>query len=181
MEKAFACQLEIQAQHMGSDELLFAASTLPLPDLSVMDKQVEELERDVWVEMDRMLRLLGEAQPGLQIPVPAQLLGLLPTGADWPSGFQLETYAEKLEANEAVVGTHSKSPFVRLSRAFPSYPILKRASRFSYVVWVLLDTVSFNSQLASKGEVLRTLSLRERLRTAKHAFERLNEAILLMK
>lgn len=180
MESAFADQLEAEAQTLGSDELLFAASTLPLPDMSFLDNEVVGLERDVWIEIDRMLRLLGEVQPGLKIPVPAQLLGLLPTGTKWPPGFKLESYADKLEAGDSMVGTYSKSPFVRLSRTYPNYPVLKRAGRFSYVVWMILYTVSFDNQGATKEEVLRTTSLRERLSKAHGQLQRLNDALTSM-
>jgi len=180
LETAFATQLDMQAQASGDDELLFAASTLPLPDLSIFDNEVVALERDVWIALDRMIRLLERAQPGLRIPVPAQMLGLLPTGVEWPATFRLHKYADKLESEKASIGTHSKSPFVRLSREFPSYPVLRRAGRFSYVVWMILYTVSFDNQGADKEEVLRTTSVRERLRTAASQLQKLNQALKSM-
>jgi hypothetical protein len=130
------------------------------------DNDVLLLELEVWVELDRMIRLLQQIQPNMQIPVPSQMLGLLPIDVDWPDDFQLHTCAERLETNASSVGTHSTSPFVRLSRRFPSYPSTRRASRLSYAVWIMLSTFMFDGKPMDLQKLLETTSVNKRLQMA---------------
>jgi hypothetical protein len=62
------------------------------------------------------LDLLAQINPGIQIPVWAQLLGLLPilndSGGRWPDRFQLEQYAAWLQHKSASIRMSKKSPFV---------------------------------------------------------------------
>lgn len=46
------------------------------------------IEQELWISIDSFLRLLEHVNPdpSSRIPVPAQILGLLPTGIDWPEG-----------------------------------------------------------------------------------------------
>mmetsp|Transcript_38770 Transcript_38770/g.82740 ORF Transcript_38770/g.82740 Transcript_38770/m.82740 type:complete len:515 (+) Transcript_38770:153-1697(+) len=179
MKEALLANLAKRAEESGDDEILLASKTLPSPDILVStDEDTIELERDLWIKVDEMLQLLGKAQPGVRIPVPSQILGLLPVDADWPDGFRLQEYAEQLEENEAKIGTYSKSPFIRLSKVYPEYPTIRRASRFSYTVWLLIDGLgAIGGELFSKEQYLNMDLCRDRLRNTIDYVELINVAI----
>ena len=127
-------------------------------------KEVLYYEYKVWIELDELIQLLEHATNGLiRIPIPSQLLGLLPPTEDgitqynidddddssssyykyWPDTFRLESYAVQLEKSDGQIGTHTKSPFVRVGYCSDeSYPKLRRASRFSYAIWIILENLS---------------------------------------
>lgn len=166
-------------------------------------------ERDAWLKLDELLRLLGVAARGeVGLPVPTQILGLLPKTScalapvaereagksetnpiaialeprPWPGGFSLVGTADRMEAAEtATVGTHSESPFVRVDAAsYRSYPPLRRAQRFSYAVWTLIDSVDLDSAGGDGGEdpygrarILEIGSTRERLALATEKMDRI--------
>ena len=174
LQDAMTRFLSRRAEECGGDDVLLASTTFQVSNYRDHQSSAEEdviaKERDVWVKLDEMVRLLEKAQPGSRIPVPSQLLGLLPTNAKWPKEFRLEEYADRLEVESAKIGTYSKSPFVRLSRVYPEYPSIRRAGRLSYTVWLLIDGVSdlIGAQF-SKEEYLNTLRVSERLRkTVQH-------------
>lgn len=175
---AFSRRLARRAEECGGDDLLLAGATFRWSDVaSSSEEDVVALERDVWIKLDEMIRLLGRAQPGARIPVPAQLLGLLPTDADWPDAFRLEGYAAALGENGAAIGTFSKSPFVRLGDACPDYPPMRRASRLSYTVWLLIESVSAIGGGFDKERYLNTLGVGDRLKTTLQYLELINKAI----
>jgi len=160
--------------HFFPDELVFGDSTTTTT--STDNLRTKEIEFKVWVALDEMLRLLSST--GLQVSVPSQLLGLLPTDPflSWPINFQLESYALQFEQKNANVGTFSKSPFVRVSLC-ESYPSLRRAKRLSYSIWILLDNL-----LASVGtdgkpsqqELLELTSVNDRLALVYRHLESIN-------
>lgn len=136
-----------------------------------------QLEYKVWVAVDQMLRLLALLNPGLRIPVPSQMLGLLPLedeGRAWPTGFRLQEYANELQSNNAMIGTSTKSPFVRVSSSKHKYPPLRRATRLSYAVWILLDSIvpSPKSQV-----LLEETSIARRLEYALRKVEGINDSL----
>lgn len=187
----FQTRLSHEAEISGNDALLLATTTMvpPTDDKNCTTTYltdgypVTHYERNVWIQLDQMIQLLEKAQPGLRIPVPSQLLGLLPIDAEWPSGFRLEEYAEKLDGNDkARVGTFSKSPFVRLSRTFPEYPPMRRAGRLSYAVWLLLDSIAIGGEkdLDRKQELLETPIICERLQKAIDQLSAVNFALQSM-
>ena len=90
------------------------------------------------------------------MPVPTQILGLLPRDppSPWPSSFSLQHYATQLEIEKLLVGTYSKSPFVRVDD-LKGYSPLRRAQRFSYAIWTLTDTVvALDDNDVTKQDVL---------------------------
>jgi Lon protease-like protein len=140
----------------------------------------EEMEYQLWIALDEMLRLIQTAMNG-SAPIPSQLLGLLPTKPfkKWPNSFQLESYASQLEAKNASIGTHTKSPFVRVGLC-DSYPALRRANRLSYAIWILLDSilaaVGANDKL-SQQELLELTSANDRLELAYQHLESINTVL----
>ena len=121
-----------------------------------MDDSVFEMEQKVWIKLDEMLKLLQQlVDPSSEhsIPIPTQILGLLPlqSNAPWPEGFSMEKYATKLEIEKILVGTFSQSPFVRVDNV-EGYSPLRRAQRLSFVIWVLMDSVI---ALADDNEITR--------------------------
>lgn len=149
-------------------------------------EEVLELEKEAWIALDFMLQLLmavmEKANPnvpgGAQVPIPTQLLGLLPTDADWPEGFKLDAHADKLSKEKSLVGTMNKSPFVSVDRVAggPSYPPLRRAQRFSFAIWTLLESIMIGYDPAeqTRQSVLELKSVRERLEAAKRGLDAIN-------
>lgn len=148
---------------------------------SVGAKQVLELEHDVWVSLDLMIRLLTAVNPSTntQVPIPTQLLGLFPTNNKWPKGFRLDSFATQLQRQEMVVGTMSKSPFCLVDRAAPSYPPLRRAHRLSYAIWVLLDSIiaGGGAPQTTRQDILEMSSTKTRLLEAKTRIDAINMAL----
>lgn len=157
------------------DEVLFGvSSSSSSPD----NQSIEEMEQKVWIALDEMIRLMQAAVSG-NVPIPSQLLGLLPVNLDWPQGFQLDSYASQLEAKNAEIGTHTKTPFVRTSLC-GSYPSFRRANRLSYVIWILLNTLLAKvgaTGYPSPQELLELPSTEERLELACAHLESINTVL----
>eukprot|EP00980_Cylindrotheca_fusiformis_P028577 scaffold22612_cov138-Cylindrotheca_fusiformis.AAC.11 len=143
-------------------------------------KSTEDMEYQLWLALDEMLRLIQEAMNG-SVPIPSQLLGLLPTKPihPWPSSFHLESYASQLESKNASIGTHTKSPFVRVSHC-ESYPALRRANRLSYAIWILLGNILGAvgaTDTITQQELLEMTSVNDRLELAYQHLESINTVL----
>mmetsp|Transcript_8021 Transcript_8021/g.22289 ORF Transcript_8021/g.22289 Transcript_8021/m.22289 type:complete len:110 (+) Transcript_8021:508-837(+) len=91
-------------------------------------QRIVDTERDVWVALDTMIRLMAQINHRLQIPVPTQILGLLlDDSTEGPQSFQLDQYAAKLSQSNAQIGTAPKSPFIRTCENW-AYPPHRRAA-----------------------------------------------------
>lgn len=165
-------------------------------------------ESDTWIQVDNMLKLLRMVSGGYNVPVPTQMLGLLPRfrsvaeiGANgavvakkvpWPEDFDLHMVLKEIELapeRSAYVGTHSKSPFVRVDDGIDGsyrcgYSPLRRAQRLSYVVWSLTESID----LASEGDddeqeeygpqkILELGTTRERLELATEKMNKTNNLV----
>ena len=206
MELVYSNQLQHQGDVLGSDEVLMAATMFPMGSAasSIQDEETTALlllwEAKVWTQLQELLRRL--ARTGARVPIPSQLLGLLPPPVvestkssttttsiydrdrkadddkdlklDWS---ELERQAQQFEEQQASIVTYSHSPFVRVAHAVPDYPVARRASRFSFVIWTILATVSFDNQGASREEILQMSSAQERLGEAHRQLVRLNKAL----
>ena len=195
------------------EEHLFSASPMSIPENvgKFTEEKVVQLEYDVWVGVDALINLLHQLSSNPNearvTPVPTQMLGLLPrrgscfqdgNGASkasipWPDDFKLDQYATRLEDYAATmsVGTFSKSPFVRYDYAdndVTTYPIMRRAQRLSFVVWILLESIGIVgeddrggvSRPISKQEILEFPSITERLEAAKGRLDAINDALRLL-
>lgn len=147
--------------------------------------KVLELEQKLWIQLDEMIQLLQQLVESAEspvkgtMPVPTQILGLIPRDppSPWPSSFSLQHYATKLEIEKLLVGTYSKSPFVRVDD-LKGYSPLRRAQRFSYAVWTLMDTViALDDSDITKQEVLEMESTKERLEAAIHKMNLISNVI----
>ncbi len=106
------------------------------------------LEHKVWLCLDEMIQLLrafldSGKEAKAKMPIPSQLLGLLPVNPiqPWPDNFLLEKHARKLEDEELFVGTFSKSRFVRVDNHCVDYPHIRRAQRLSFAIWTLTESI----------------------------------------
>lgn len=168
---------------------------VPVSNSNEIERIVEKWEYKVWVELDQMLAFLRRANPNpykkLSVPVPAQMMGLLPQDPykPWPEEFMLDSYTEKLEGG--LIGTSTKSPFVRVpsmrqitkgdsvlesDKDHPGglfYPPLRRAHRLSYVVFMLLESIVVT---ASSIEAAPAGNLRQQLLEIPSLSGRLEEA-----
>ncbi|KAL7547926.1 hypothetical protein ACHAWF_011194 [Thalassiosira exigua] len=144
------------------------------------------MEYRVWTALDEMIRLLSAAASAT-VPVPSQLLGLLPQRSDWPREFVLENYAKSMATSGSSIGSAFHGPFVRVDRIAsvdPSaYSPLRRAQRLSYTIWLLLDGLKGTGAepgLPSHEEILATESVERRLGAAKEALEGINAVLKKM-
>ena len=149
-----------------------ATSTVALQYDVDVDDMVFDMERKVWIRLDKMISLLQKlVDPNKEqgVQVPTQILGLLPLEPNepWPEEFTLEKFAIKLEIEKILVGTFSKSPFVRVDN-MQGYSPLRRAQRLSYVIWILTDTVMalVDDDSMTRQDILEMESTEERLEAA---------------
>ena len=143
-------------------------------------------------ELQRLSNDLGETT----VPVPSQLLGLLPQppAAGWPETFELARIAQKLEEkyNELepyynLVGRgedKAGSPAATRAQSYvpadPAYAPRKRAERFSWLIWVLIgdQKVGVNSFSGSPYQALiEAHGTAERLRLALRKMREVKEAL----
>ena len=148
-------------------------------DPEKLKAKVLDLEKEVWKDLDFLIQLLMLLSPGTNVPVPTQLLGLLPTDEAFPEGFKLNAFVDRLNKEKVLVGTASKSPFVHVCEAAPDYPPLRRAQRLSFAVWVLLDNVlaGYGPAGSIRQDVLELESIEERLDAALRGLNALNSSL----
>jgi hypothetical protein len=171
-------------------ELDSSSSSAPMPFSSgtclSSEESVAAIEIRVWCSLDEMIRLLSVAAAGADVPIPTQLLGLLPIHNNWPSNFALETFAASLAASSsAVIGTAFKSPFVRVDQIVASVPSssiistyspLRRAQRLSNAIWLLLDGLAMmgaDPPPPPHDEIL-AMNIEERLNAALQTLDGIN-------
>lgn len=137
-----------------------------------INNSILELEYKIWVHIDEMLHLLQTfVDPNRMnpVPIPNQILGLLPTHPlhPWPKKFFLGDYANKLEEEKAFIGTYTKSQFVRVDNHMIDYPPMRRVHRLSYVLWALTDTIVLpgmtDDDCFSRQKILELNSVEKRL------------------
>ena len=153
-------------------------------------EMLEVLETQVWIELDDLLQATRDLLPSdlpsrREVPVPSQLLGLLPepsTGSTWPDDFLLGGIAARLrlevqaaEAAEAAKaeGTDRAKPAELREMVIvvpdPAYPPRKRVERLSWLIWSVVgdQKVGVNSFGGSPyQELIEAEGTAERLRKA---------------
>ncbi len=156
------------------------------------------LEQQVWMQLDAFLRALATRKDGA-LPVPAQLLSLLPPppAEGWPEGFVLHRVALALEEQAAAAAAtaaaaaaaapgasaHAEGddpsraesppdlePFVPCDHTL--YPARRRAQRLSNSIWLLIGDESADLQPA-----LEARSTSERMRLALERIREMRAAI----
>ena len=182
-----------RAQTPSSEEDLFSESEdfsslfLPEPSSYVSStpssmsvEAVQMMEYHLWRSLDTMLRLLTMVSSAT-VPMPSQLMGLLPKRNDWPKDFLLEGAASSLENSGGNIGTSFKSPFVRVDQVAATsskYSSLRRAHRLSYVIWMLLDGLSIaGAESPSRSDLLQMSSVLQRLEAAKLTIDGVNDIL----
>ena len=177
-------------EDMFSDSSSSSSTSFFLPELAPTSQppasaeEIEMKEKQLWVSLDDMIRLLSMAASST-VPLPSQLLGLLPKRDDWPKYFQLEEYANRFKGN--TVGTAFQSPFVRVdqitcSNSSLSYSPLRRANRLSYAIWLLLDGLSMTGAEPAPPprHLLLEMDIAQRLDAAKDTLEGINTILKRM-
>jgi len=178
-------------EDMFSDDTTSSSSTsFFLPELATTSQppasadEIEMKEMQLWVSLDDMIRLLSMAASST-VPLPSQLLGLLPKRNDWPKYFQLEEYANRFKGN--TIGTAFQSPFVRVdqitcSNSSLSYSPLRRAQRLSYAIWLLLDGLSMTGAEPAPPprHLLLEMDMAQRLDAARATLEGINTILKQM-
>ena len=176
----------------GSDD--YSSSTsffLPEPAMHessppVSSETIETMECNVWRKLDEMICLLSMAASAT-VPLPSQLLGLLPTRDDWPKEFALEAYAKSLSTSRSSIGTTFKSPFVRVDQISSStssakYSPLRRAQRLSYAIWLLLDGLVMTGAdpPPPPRHLILEMDIEQRLDAATQTLEGINDILRRM-
>ena len=182
------------AQTPSAEEDLFSESQdassllLPEPSSSLSSSSsssvdaVRMQEYHLWRSLDTMLRLLSMIGSST-VPLPTQLMGLLPKRDDWPADFILEGAATSMENSGGNIGTSFKSPFVRVDHVTANsskYSTLRRAHRLSFVIWMLLDGLSVTGTdptPPTRSDVLRMSSVLARLEAAKNTIDGVNDIL----
>lgn len=147
-------------------------------------EQTFELERNVWIQLDRLTKLLRLLDPNTNtnMPIPPQLLALLPTSTakPWPNTFSLIKYNQKMKNLHALLQQKQSklkigATNVDTMETTSDYPSLRRSRRLSYTVWVLLERLLageysylLKEQIAAptKQDILEMTSISQRLSTA---------------
>jgi len=193
MAKEQSCQgmMNTDEEDMFYDDSTSSSSTsFFLPELATTSQppasadEIEVKEKQLWVSLDDMIRLLSMAASST-VPLPSQLLGLLPKRDDWPKYFQLEEYANRFKGN--TVGTAFQSPFVRVdqitcSNSTLSYSPLRRAQRLSFAIWLLLDGLSMTGAEPAPPprHLLLEMDMAQRLDAARDTLEGINTILKQM-
>ena len=140
------------------------------------------MEYRLWTTLDEMTRLLSLAA-NATVPLPSQLLGLLPLRDDWPAGFSLEGFATVL-SNSRGTANMMNVPFVRVDQIAQinpsSYSSLRRAQRLSHAIWLLLDGLAMTgckSWWYSRQRLLNRDSIADRLEVAAHTLDKINDVL----
>jgi Lon protease-like protein len=119
---------------------------VPIASKTLVQDSLLEKEYKVWVLIDEMIHLLQsfvDPRKEKPTPIPTQILGLLPTNPihPWPETFSLEKFALKLETENTFIGTFTKSQFTRVDNHNVEYSPIRRATRLSFIIWALTDTI----------------------------------------
>ncbi|CAJ1943273.1 unnamed protein product [Cylindrotheca closterium] len=129
-------------------------------------QHVLDVERRVWLELDKLVKNLRLLNPrsNTQIPVPNQVLSLIPTFSDWPEDFGLALYVRQLVRAHGVLARNK----YKFSNGFqlvpPDYPPLRRARRLSYILWnVFLEQDTMDVPSGEMQRVLEVHSIASRL------------------
>ena len=176
-------------EDFSSDTENSSSSSLFLPEpssSSIMSSSstsveaVQMMEYHLWRSLDNMLRLLSMISSAT-VPLPSQLMGLLPKRNDWPKDFLLEGAASSLVNSGGDIGTSFKSPFVRvdeIGEISSKYASLRRVHRLSFVIWMLLDGLSITgTDFPSRSDVLKMSSILVRLEAAKQTIDGVNDIL----
>lgn len=169
-------------------DLSSSSTSLSSSGSSSSVEAVAAVEIRVWCSLDTMIRLLSLAAAGAVVPVPTQLLGLLPIHNNWPSDFALEEYANSLSTSRSsVIGTAFKSPFVRVDQIVASAPSsstityspLRRAQRLSNAIWLILDGLAMTGAdpPPPPRDKILAMNIEERLFAALQTLDGINDIL----
>jgi hypothetical protein len=130
-----------------------------------------ELEAQVWISVDRLLRRLHAINPKKagEMPVPSVMLGLLPPPppSGWPSDFRCTAVAA-----ERAEMTLTQSGLLSCIAVDARYPPVRRAQRLSYAVWEIIGCEGDSTQ-----PVVEAASVAERLTLALWWIDSMNDRV----
>ena len=155
------------------ESALKAAASYEAPELAAADeaeatRSLAALEVQVWLELDQLLSTLARLRgPQNKMPVPSQLLGLLPpppVPGGWPVDFELARVAAQLCERFATAQEEGEGDalanvlhFVPVDHEY--YPARRRAQKLSYAVWAVIGGEGVELQplleVESTGDRLR--------------------------
>jgi len=146
--------------------------------------QTFKLEQNVWIQLDRLTKLLRLLDPkcNTNMPIPQQLLELLPasTPMPWPNNFSLSRYNQKMK-NIHFLLKQKKSKLkigatnLNTMETASDYPSLRRSRRLSYMVWELVERLldgeysyllTEERMIPTKQDILEMTSIYNRLYAA---------------
>ncbi|KAH8056369.1 hypothetical protein JL722_7678 [Aureococcus anophagefferens] len=102
-------------------------------------RRLRRREAAVWVKLDALLAALrSRPETAGAVPVPSQLLGLLPRDEAWPGDFRLDGVAADLARRSAELPDDVDQADRRYVAARDNYPAHRRASRLSFAVFAVI-------------------------------------------
>ena len=134
-----------------------------------MEASLAALEVQTFLELDAFVRALAARDQSGELPVPAQLLCLLPPPPEphgWPEEFALmgavASLREKAALRRAIEWLDpSSEPEPYIPHALELYPPRRRVQRLSFAIWAMIREHNRDLQ-----RVLEVGSTRDRLRLA---------------
>jgi hypothetical protein len=143
-------------------------------------QHVLEVERKVWLEMDKLCKNLRHLNPrgNTQMPIPTQVLSLIPPGNLWPEDFGLALYVRQLVRAHGVLA-RNKYKFSNGFQVVPKdYPPLRRARRLSYILWnVFLEQDTMDVPSGEMQRVLEIHSIASRLESGLLQLQTINRIL----
>eukprot|EP00980_Cylindrotheca_fusiformis_P021783 scaffold8610_cov73-Cylindrotheca_fusiformis.AAC.3 len=141
-------------------------------DASMEQEHVLQVERSVWLELDKLVQHLAKINPkaNTQMPIPTQILSLMPRyyssgdNMQWPNDFGLAKYVQHLVRAHAVLARNKYKQANGFQMVPKEYPPLRRARRLSYIVWnVFLEQDTMDVPSGEMQRVLEIHSISKRL------------------
>ena len=127
-------------------------------------RELSALEVQTWLELDAFLRAVAIQKGDGNLPIPAQVLSLLPpppAARGWPDEFVLARIADGIQSSRdpLELAFNDRDPYVPCSEL---YDARRRTQRISFAIWLMISAGG-NRELQ---RVLEVPSTSDRLRLA---------------
>jgi hypothetical protein len=143
-------------------------------------QEVFEMERSVWLELDNLSKNLSKLNPksNAEMPIPAQILCLMPYPMYWPNDFTLAKYVRQLTRAHAMLSKNKHKLTNGFQLVPKDYPPLRRARRLSYILWnVFLEQDTMDVPSGEMQRVLEIHSTSSRLKAGLLQLQTINRIL----
>ena len=145
--------------------------------------QVLQVEHDVWLELDKLVKNLSQLNPksNTEMPIPLQILSLLPYPSMvyyWPPSFELAKYVRQVQTAHAILANKKYKQNNGFQLVPPDYPPLRRARRLSYILWnIFLEQDTMDVPSGEMQRVLEIHSIVDRLQAGLLQLQTINRIL----